>query len=253
MHNNKKITVILPALDEEASVGVVIKTLLLLKNTDDTHIIDDIIVCDNGSNDNTSKVASDAGARVIYEERKGYGIACLTAMSLLNDTDIVLFVDADQSVRVEESVHLLQSIHEGNDLVVGVRVKEQCQYGALTLPQKYGNLLATRLIKLIWGQPVSDLGPFRAIRFDSLCQLNMCDQAYGWTVEMQVKAIQYGMNIAEVPVSSIKRIGQSKISGSMRGVFAAGSGIIGKIVVLLIKEKIMLLRSKIEILINNPK
>jgi glycosyltransferase involved in cell wall biosynthesis len=244
MYKNKTIAAILPALDEAASVGIVINALLALRNGDDTRIIDDVIVCDNGSSDNTATVAANAGARIIHEVQKGYGMACLAAMSLLNNPDIVVFVDADRSVVVNEIPDLLLAIYQGSDLVIGARVKAQSQKGALTPQQRFGNILASRLIEFIWGQPVTDLGPFRAIRYDSLCQLNMRDQAYGWTVEMQVKAIQHGLQIVEVPVSSIKRIGCSKISGTVRGTLAAGYGIIGKILMLWLYEKVKICKAK---------
>lgn len=244
MYKNKTIAAVLPALDEAASVGIVINALMLLKNSDDTRVIDDIVVCDNGSSDDTAAVAANVGARVIYEAQKGYGMACLAAMSLLDNPDIVVFVDADRSVNVGEVISLISEVYQGSDLAIGARVKEQSEYGALTPQQKFGNLLASSLIQFIWCQPVTDLGPFRAIRYDSLRKLNMCDEAYGWTVEMQVKAIQYDMQIVEVPVSSIKRIGRSKISGTLRGTFAAGYGIISKILVLWLQEKIKMRQAK---------
>lgn len=244
MYNNKTIAAILPALDEAASVGVVVNALSMLKNTDDTRIIDDIIVCDNGSSDDTSIVAARAGARIVYEAQKGYGIACLAAMTLLDKPDVVVFVDADRSVKVNEILDLLSAIDQEADLVIGVRVKEQSQWGALTPQQRFGNRLASCLIQFIWHVPVTDLGPFRAIRYDALCKLNMCDHAYGWTVEMQIKAIQHDMQIVEVPVSSVKRIGRSKISGTLRGTLAAGYGIIGKIFTLWLYEKVKTYKAK---------
>lgn len=244
MYKNKTIAAILPALDEAASVGVVINALTALRNVDNTRIIDDIVVCDNASSDNTAIVAVDAGARVIFEAQKGYGKACLAAMSLLDKPDIVVFVDADRSVNVGEVISLIAAVDLGSDLAIGTRVKQLSQYGALTPQQRFGNVLASSLIQFIWGQPVTDLGPFRAIRFDSLCNLNMCDQAYGWTVEMQVKAIQNDMQMIEVPVSSIRRIGHSKISGTLRGTLAAGYGIIGKILMLWLHGKVRLYKTK---------
>lgn len=229
MYKNNTVAAILPALDEAASIGGVISALSSLMNQDDTRIIDEIIVCDNASADNTAEIAKDAGARLIYESRRGYGSACLAAISILNEPDIVLFVDADRSVDVTEVTHLLDAIHLGNDIVIGARVSKQSEKGAMTPQQRFGNLLASRLIRFFWRMPVTDIGPFRAIRYECLSRLNMCDVAYGWTVEMQVKAIQHDMRMLEIPVSSIRRIGSSKISGTLRGTLAAGHGIIGTI------------------------
>ncbi len=222
MYQKQRISVVIPALDEAASIGIVIKSLIDLKNSDYSSVIDEIIVCDNGSKDNTALLAKTSGADVVYELERGYGAACLKALAEIKYTDIIVFVDADRSVVVDEVFRLLDEIINGHELVIGSRTKGQCQTGSLTPQQIIGNHLASKLMQYLWQYPVSDLGPFRAIRFDSLKKLDMRDRHYGWTVEMQVKAIQQQLNISEVAVSSIKRLGRSKISGTIRGTLSAG-------------------------------
>ena len=238
MYKNQNITVVMPALDEEASIANVIHALWQLKNSDQSNMIDRIIVCDNNSSDATAEVAQSAGADVVSEVQQGYGAACLKALSLVDTTDIIVFVDADRSVIVEEIIYLLDGIMDGYDLAIGSRTLGYATKGSLTPQQRFGNSLASFLIRLIWKQPVTDLGPFRAVKYASLQHLNMQDRRYGWTVEMQVKAIQSGIRIVEKPVSSIRRIGRSKISGTLLGTLAAGHGIIGMIFKLWWKEKV---------------
>ena len=238
MYKNQNITVVMPALDEEASIANVIHALWHLKNRDQSSMIDRIIVCDNNSSDATAEVAQSAGADVVSEVQQGYGAACLKALSAVDTTDIVVFVDADRSVIVEEIIYLLDGIIDGYDLAIGSRTLGYTTKGSLTPQQRFGNALASFLIRLIWKQPVTDLGPFRAVKYASLQHLNMQDRRYGWTVEMQVKAIQSGLRIVEKPVSSVRRIGRSKISGTLLGTLAAGHGIIGMIFKLWWKEKV---------------
>lgn len=245
MYKNQTVAVVIPAFNEAASIEMVISELRALRSADDQTLVDDVVVCDNASTDGTGQIAGQSGARVVFEPRAGYGAACLAAISQLNDPDIVVFVDADHSVSVIEMPSLLDEIVAGYDLVIGSRVSHKREQDALTLPQRIGNTLASALIRLLWASPVTDLGPFRAIRYSSLNWLNMQDREYGWTVEMQVKAIQLGMCITEIPVSSLKRIGYSKISGTVRGVIGAATGIFSMIFRLWIKEKTGVLK-KIE-------
>ena len=236
MYQGRKVAAILPALNEQQAIAVVLDALNALKNSEGQPIVDQIIVCDNGSTDNTAAVAVKHGARVVYQAQKGYGIACLTALKELTECDIVLFVDADDSCCVPQALRLLQGICAGDELAIGSRTQGKIDTGALTLPQRFGNALATWLIRQLWQQQITDLGPFRAVDYAALKRLNMQDQTFGWTVEMQVKAIQQGMRIGEYPVDSKKRIGVSKISGTLRGVIGAGVGIIGTIIKLKLHE-----------------
>ena len=229
MYRGKHISVIIPVLNEAKAIGLVIDELReLIQN--DQPIVDDIVVCDNGSTDNSVPVAREKGARVISEPEKGYGAACLAGIKQLKATDIVVFVDGDHSCVVSQLERLLGPICESNaDLVVGSRVIGNVEPGALTIPQRYGNQLAVFLIQLFWQQRFTDLGPFRAISSRALADIHMQDRAFGWTVEMQVKTIQKGLRWMEVPVDSVRRIGQSKISGTVRGTVLAGIGILSKI------------------------
>lgn len=238
MYRQKEIAVVIPALNEEQSVGSVVSALKTL--TDDLGtgpLIDDIVVCDNGSTDSTARVASAAGARVVEELEPGYGVACLTGISALKDSDVVVFVDADNSVVVDEARTLIRQVLDGSDLVVGSRSLGNLAPGAMTIQQRFGNWLASLLIHRLWRYPITDLGPFRAISFKALEQLDMQDRTFGWTVEMQVKAIQRRMNVTEIPVSTKKRIGRSKISGTLSGTIGAAMGIFGMIFKLYLQQK----------------
>ena len=232
MHDGLSVGVAIPALNEAQSVGLVVRDLLALRNEDQSPTIDEVVVCDNGSTDATADRAAEAGARVVHEGLPGYGRACLAAIQALEPSDIVLFTDADHAFHANQAVHLLDGVKAGADLAIGSRTLGQQDRGALTRSQKAGNWVATTLIRLLWGQRVTDLGPYRAIRSKALAQLDMRDLAFGWTVEMQVKAIQHGLNTAEVPVDTRQRIGQSKISGPLRGAIGAGGGILGMIATL---------------------
>lgn len=230
---NRRVAVVIPAHNEELSIGMVVNELRSLMH-DGERLIDEIIVCDNGSTDNTYKFAKSAGAKVIHEFRLGYGYACRRALHMLRrrpslKPDYVLFVDGDHSVMASEVNSLLQKLHQGFDLVVGSRENERLQRGALSPHQRFGNMLASRLIRAIWKQDISDLGPFRGMRYPALLALDMQDRRYGWTVEMQVKAIQAGYRYAEVPVTTLRRIGVSKISGTVKGTIGAAVGIFGKV------------------------
>ncbi len=224
MYLDQHITAVIPAFNEEPSIGIVVRNLLELQAAG-TPLIDHVIVCDNASTDQTARRASDAGAAVVYEPRRGYGSACLAALGHLPETDIVLFVDADHSVDLSQTRDLLAAL-DNADLVIGSRRLGRAQAGAMTPQQIWGNRLVTFLMRQIWRQPVTDLGPFRLLRARTLAQLQMADTAYGWTVEMQAKALCLGLRVQEVPVHSLRRIGRSKISGTWRGTLGAMYGIL---------------------------
>ncbi len=216
------IDVVIPALNEERSIGEVVRAI--------PGWVRRIVVVDNGSRDRTAGVARGAGATVVTEPRRGYGAACLRGLAELDRPDIVVFVDADRSDRPEEMQELIRPILEGRaEMVIGSRARGRAEPGSLTPPQRFGNVLSSFLIRLIWGIDCTDLGPFRAICYDALRQLRMDDLDYGWTVQMQARAAGQRLPIAEVPVSYRRRIGVSKISGTVRGVLGAGTKILGTI------------------------
>ncbi len=236
MFDRLRVGAVIPACNEEGNIGAVVESLLALREPSGRRLIDDLVVCDNGSADGTAGEARAAGARVTYEAHPGYGRACLRGIAALDPVDAVLFVDGDQSVDVGQCAALLTALVEGADLAIGSRTLGQVEPGAMSVPQVLGNRVASWLIRLLWGQRVSDLGPFRAIRSDALQRLGMRDTAYGWTVEMQVRAIQTGLNIVETPVDCRqRRIGKSKVGGTVRGVVGAGMGIISRILRLWIR------------------
>lgn len=235
MRKKQSICAIVPAFDEAEAIAGVVKQLQALRNDDGQPLLDSIIVADNGSIDGTGELAQSAGAIVVREPRRGYGYACMAAIAMANEADVLLFVDGDNSVVSTETPLLLAALELGADLVIGSRV--HVEIGAMTLPQRLGNGLACFLVRLIWGVPMTDLGPFRAIRknvFDHLC---MKDMTYGWTIEMQLKAFQQNRRVIEVPVSTHCRLGRSKISGTVRGVIGAGIGIIAMIAKLWWQER----------------
>lgn len=220
----KKTVVIIPALNEERSIGQVITDI-------PRDLVAEIVVVNNGSTDSTASVASDCGATVIDEERRGYGQACLAGMDHIKNSsympDIIVFLDADYSDYPQEMKDLLSPITEdGYDLVIGSRTIGERQRGALLPQALVGNYVATRLIKLLYRVDFTDLGPFRAIKYDKLLSLCMSDKTFGWTVEMQIKAAKKGFRCTEVPVSYRKRIGTSKVTGTIAGSVMAGVKII---------------------------
>ncbi len=217
---NPNIGVVIPALNEQDSIGGVVSSLRDLDAS--------IIVADNGSTDETADYAIAAGAKIVTEKQKGYGAACLAGIAALpDDVNIILFIDADGSDVPNEAMHLIKPIIDGHaDMVIGSRALGNIENGAMTPPQRFGNWLSTRLVKLIWQKNITDLGPFRAIRRDVLEQLAMADRDFGWTIEMQVKAIQHEMRVLERPANYRKRIGISKISGTISGVWGAGTKIL---------------------------
>jgi glycosyltransferase involved in cell wall biosynthesis len=212
-------SVIIPALNEEESIAGVIAEI--------PSWVDRILVADNGSTDRTAERAQDAGAQVVPAPKRGYGSACLAGIAAAGDTDIVIFVDGDLADYPDRMDTLVDPIaRDGADMVIGSRVLGGAEAGSLTTTQRFGNWLACFLMRLFWGVRQTDLGPFRAISRTALKRLDMQDEDFGWTVEMQVKAAQQGMRVIEVPVPYRKRIGQSKISGTIRGTFAAGTKIL---------------------------
>jgi glycosyltransferase involved in cell wall biosynthesis len=224
MLNNYKIVVLIPAYNEENSVGKVISEL-------PKKIIDEVVVINNNSNDNTVVNAKKAGATVLNEINQGYGFACLKGISYLNELvvkpDIVVFLDADYSDYPEEVPKLIEPIvYDNFDMVIGSRASGNREKNSMTPQQIFGNWLATKLLKLLYNVKYTDLGPFRAIKYTKLIDLKMNDTTYGWTVEMQVKASKKNYKVCEVPVTYRKRIGHSKISGTIKGTFMAGYKII---------------------------
>lgn len=218
------IKVIIPAFNEADSISHVI--------ADIPEMVNEVIVVSNNSTDKTEENARQAGATVLSESRKGYGYACLKGMDYISkqkqNPDILVFLDGDYSDYPEEMSKILQPIIEENkDFVVGARVKKWRENGSMTFPQRFGNKLATTLMKLFFNSRFTDLGPFRAIKYDKLLQLDMQDKTYGWTVEMQLKALRQNFSYAEVPVHYKNRIGISKVSGTIKGAIFAGVKILG--------------------------
>ncbi|PWK19065.1 glycosyltransferase family 2 protein [Xanthomarina spongicola] len=218
------IKVIIPAFNEADSIAKVIHDI--------PEIVDEIIVVNNNSTDNTEKNAKQTGATVLKENRKGYGYACLKGMNYVsqqeNTPDIIVFLDGDYSDYPDELNKLIKPIAEDNvDFVIGARVKQLREQGSMTKPQIFGNWLATILMRLFFKSTFTDLGPFRAIKYNKLLALNMEDKTYGWTVEMQLKVIKQKMTYIEIPVKYRNRIGVSKVSGTVNGAVMAGIKILG--------------------------
>lgn len=224
MNEKAVIDVIIPAYNEENSIAQVINDLPKEK-------IREIIVCNNNSSDRTHEVATNAGATVLLASKQGYGSACLKGMEYIAaksiPPDIIVFIDGDYSDYPEQLPLLIKPIlEEDMELVIGSRALGNLEKGSMTPQQIFGNWLATTLIKRIYGYNFTDLGPFRAVKYDSLLKINMEDPDFGWTVEMQVKAAKLGMNCKEIAVNYRQRIGVSKISGTIKGTILAGHKIL---------------------------
>ena len=210
------ISVIIPAFNEEASIEKVIADIPKAQ-------VKEIIVVDNASTDRTAEIARSAGAVVVRERRRGYGYACLAGIAAVDSPEIVVFLDGDYSDFPSEMTSLVEPIRSGEaEMVIGSRTRGVREKGALLPQARIGNALATFLIRLLFGVRYTDLGPFRAIRYDRLLEMDMQDKTFGWTVEMQVKAAKMGLQVREVPVSYRKRVGKSKITGTLKGTLLAG-------------------------------
>jgi glycosyltransferase involved in cell wall biosynthesis len=219
MYKNHRIAVIIPAYNEENSIAKVIGDI-------PSGVVDHLIVVNNNSRDDTARVAILSGAIVLDQQLQGYGNACLMGISYLQKievVDIVIFLDADYSDYPEYMVPMIDQIIDNDfDFVIGNRASNLREKGSMTFPQIAGNWLATSLIRIIWGYNYHDLGPFRAIRFSVLQNLQMKDKTYGWTVEMQIKAAKLKIPFTEISVPYRKRVGVSKISGTVSGTVKAG-------------------------------
>lgn len=211
-----KVAVIIPVYNEEASIALVIEEI-------PRDLVDEIFVVDNASTDRSAELARCAGARVVAAPERGYGSACLAGIEAASGYDVLVFLDGDHSDYPEDLSELLKPILTGDqDLVIGSRMLDRDSRRALLPQSRFGNWLATRLMRLLFGIQCSDLGPFRAITRESLHRLAMRDRTFGWTVEMQLRAKLAGLRVLEVPVRYRARIGKSKISGTVRGAVLAG-------------------------------
>jgi glycosyltransferase involved in cell wall biosynthesis len=218
------IKVIIPAYNEQDSIANVIKDI--------PKIVDEIVVISNNSTDDTEINAKNAGATVLSENKKGYGFACLKGMHYISTQaikpDIIVFLDGDYSDYPEQLTEIIAPILKDNiDFVIGARVKELREVGSMTPQQVFGNWLATFLMKFFFGAKFTDLGPFRAIKYNQLVRLEMQDKTYGWTVEMQLKALKQKLTYVEIPLKYRNRIGVSKVSGTVKGSIFAGIKILG--------------------------
>lgn len=215
------VDVVIPAFNEQNAISKVLKDI-------PAEWVRRVIVCDNNSSDKTARIAKKMGAIVVSEPRPGYGYACLKCLNYIAESDfpepdIVVFLDADYSDYPQQMDRLIKPIiEEEMDLVIGSRALGKREAGSMTPQQVFGNWIATRLIRWIYGYRFTDLGPFRAIKYSCLLSMNMSDKTYGWTVEMQVKAAKMKLNCLEMPVDYKKRIGLSKVSGTVKGTLGAG-------------------------------
>jgi len=226
-----KIDVVIPAFNEENSINRVLQDI-------PAELVREVIVCNNASTDKTAEVAKANGATLVHQPIRGYGNACLKGMEYIaknpSPPDIVVFLDADYSDYPEEMHQLIAPIvNDEMDLVIGSRALGEMEAGSMTPQQIFGNWLATNLIRFFYQYEFTDLGPFRAVRYDQLLAIDMQDKTYGWTVEMQVKAAKMKMKCIEIPVTYRKRIGFSKVSGTVKGTILAGHKILWTIFKLL--------------------
>ena len=230
-----KISVVIPAFNEEKSIPYVLNDI--------PNFVNLIIVCDNSSTDKTSEIAKNMGAKVVFEEKKGYGNACLKAISYLRNLkdkpEIVVFIDGDYSDDTKQMKKIVDPIfYEGYDLVLGARTKSLRDKNSMTAHQIFGNWLACFLMRIFFNSRFKDLGPFRAITWDKLMQLDMRDKSFGWTIEMQIKALIKNYKYKEIGVKYKKRIGKSKISGTLVGSILAGKKILYLIFKYYLRKKI---------------
>ncbi|MCP5054228.1 MAG: glycosyltransferase family 2 protein [bacterium] len=233
LQSNLNIFVLIPALNEEKSIGSVIDDI-------PRDIVKEVVVIDNGSTDNTGEAVQYHGATILYENEKGYGHALMKGIDYLaaKDPDILVFLDGDYSDYPGEIPDVIRPIIDnGMDMVIGSRVLGEHEKGALLPQARFGNWLATFLIRLFWGYKFTDLGPFRAITYDRFMALKMKELTYGWTVEMQIKAAKMKYKCIEVPVKYRVRIGHSKVTGTVGGSVKAGIGILRTIFASLFKKK----------------
>jgi glycosyltransferase involved in cell wall biosynthesis len=215
------VAVIIPVFNERESLPLVVADIPRDR-------VDEVLVVDNGSTDETALVAKGLPVRLVREERRGYGSACLAGIAAIEASppDVVVFLDGDYSDHPEEMPRLLDAIEGGCDLIIGSRVLGSREPGALLPQARFGNALACSLIRLLYGHSYTDLGPFRAIAWEALRRLRMEDRTFGWTVEMQIKAAKIGLVVAETPVSYRRRVGVSKITGTFSGTVRAGAKIL---------------------------
>ena len=215
MRGGLRIVTLIPALNEEGAIARVIEAVPAW--------VDEIVVIDNGSTDDTAEIAAAAGARVISEPQRGYGAACLAGLAAIGQADIAVFVDGDYSDYPEKMGDLVDPIVAGDaEFALGSRVPER---GALTVQQRVGNRVACALMRWVWRAQYTDLGPFRAIRWERLQAMKMEDRGYGWTIEMQIKATWLNLRTREIAVPYRPRIGRSKISGTVSGTIGAATKI----------------------------
>lgn len=222
MPSRPRTSMIIPAFNEEEAIALVLRDI-------PAGSVDDIIVADNASTDATASVAAGLGARVVRESERGYGAACLAGIAALSpSTEIVVFMDGDYSDDAADLPALIEALVNGKaDLAIGTRATLPQSRAALSPQQRWGNWLATRLIRLRWRHRYTDLGPFRAITRSALVAIHMTDRGFGWTVEMQIKALRAGLRVVEVPVRYRRRVvGKSKISGTVSGTVKAGAKIL---------------------------
>jgi glycosyltransferase involved in cell wall biosynthesis len=230
-----RVSAIVPARNEQECIFAVVRGLFALRGADDDSLIDEVIVADNGSTDDTAHIARSAGARIVAVPQAGYGRACWDAARAARG-EVLLFVDGDGAADAADAPALLDAIANGASLAIGVRHAPDA--GAMTFTQRFGNALACWLMRCLWRMPVADLGPHRAIRREAFDALEMQDRSFGWTVEMQVRAHALGLRVVERPVRwHARRGGVSKISGTVRGVVGAGIGILGMIARLWWRER----------------
>jgi len=228
------IKVIIPAINEEKSIAKVLKEI--------PEIVSEVILVDNNSSDNTAEIAKQNGAKVIKELKKGYGYACLKGINELinNPPDILVFLDGDYSDYPNELNDIVKPIIDNKvDFVIGSRIKKWREKHSMTPQQIFGNWLSCKLMQFLYDSKFTDLGPFRAIRWNTLMNLNMHDKTYGWTIEMQLKILKKKLSYTEVPVHYKKRIGISKVSGTFKGTIFAGLKIIGWIFKYYFSKKIL--------------